>query len=181
MLADDLDVGFAEFVRVFQRPVYSAVLRACGHAVDAEDLAAETFLRAYRALRGYDRRRIMALQPRAWLMTVALNTWRNQVRDRARQPSEVPLDGEVEPRSATDPVADTVSRLEDRRLLATLVVGLPAAQRLALVLRYVCDLSVVEVAEAIGCPAGTAKSHVSRGLRRLRAEHAVRELYEVPR
>ncbi|MGH3795682.1 MAG: hypothetical protein ACRDSP_12410 [Pseudonocardiaceae bacterium] len=48
-------------------------------------------LRAYRALRGYDRSRVLALRLRSWLLTITLNTWRNSVRDASRRPSLVPI------------------------------------------------------------------------------------------
>ena len=53
--------------------------------------------------------------------------------------------------------------------LGALLAELSDAQRTAVVLRHVVGLSYAEVAVAMGCPEGTAKSHVSRGLQRLRA------------
>src|SRR5699024_9714514 len=50
----DLDSGFAAVVRCYGRVVYSVALRVAATPADAEDLAAEAFLRAFRALRGYD-------------------------------------------------------------------------------------------------------------------------------
>ena len=52
---------------------------------------------------------------------------------------------------------------------ARLLGRLPEAQRTAVVLRHVEGVPTSEIAEILGCPEGTAKSHVSRGLRRLRA------------
>jgi Sigma-70, region 4 len=51
---------------------------------------------------------------------------------------------------------------------------LPDRQRVAVVLRHVADLPIAEVASVLGCPPGTAKSHMSRGLRRLRELKAAR-------
>ncbi len=66
----DLDSGFADVVRAHQRVVYTVALRLSrGHA-DAEDLAAEALLRAYRALRGYDAEKIRGLRLRPWLLTI---------------------------------------------------------------------------------------------------------------
>ena len=49
-----------------------------------------------------------------------------------------------------------------------------------MVLRYVADLPIAEVASVLGCPPGTAKSHVSRGLRRLRELQAAQVRPDVP-
>jgi DNA-directed RNA polymerase specialized sigma24 family protein len=51
-LVADLDSGFADVVRAYERIVYSVALRLSTRPADAEDLAAEAFLHAYRALRG---------------------------------------------------------------------------------------------------------------------------------
>jgi RNA polymerase sigma factor (sigma-70 family) len=170
-LAEDLDAGFAELVRGHQQVVYAVALRVSGRPQDAEDLAAEAFLRAYRALRGYDAGRIAALRPRAWLCTIVLNTWRNAVRDAARRPRQAPLAELADPPAAGPGVAEQAEANEGLRALAALVAELPEAQRVAVVLRHVVGLSTTEVAAAMGCPEGTAKSHISRGLRRLRATY----------
>lgn len=92
-LAADLDAGFAALFEAHQNVLFSTALRICGRWADAEDLTATAFLRAFRALSGYDRERIAALRTRPWLLTILLNAWRNQVRTAARQPREV-LDAE---------------------------------------------------------------------------------------
>src|SRR6185312_6305842 len=63
---------------------------------------------------------------------------------------------------------------ETSRELAALLDLLPDRQRVAVVLRHVADLPIAEVASVLGCPPGTAKSHVSCGLRRLRELKAAR-------
>jgi RNA polymerase sigma-70 factor (ECF subfamily) len=49
-----------------------------------------------------------------------------------------------------------------------MLLELPERQRVAVVLRYVVDLPIAQIAEVMGCPSGTVKSHISRGLDRLR-------------
>jgi RNA polymerase sigma factor (sigma-70 family) len=179
-LAEDLDAGFADLVRAYQRVVYSVALRVSGQQVDAEDLAAEAFLRAYRALVGYDRERIVSLRPRSWLLAILLNIWRNTVRDRTRRPSQVPLDELAEPRSAQASVEELTERRESSRELTGMVARLPEPQRVAVVLRHVAGLSIAEIAAVLDCPEGTAKSHVSRGLQRLRVLYRVPDQAPVP-
>jgi RNA polymerase sigma factor (sigma-70 family) len=167
-LAGDLDAGFAALFDGYRHVVFSTALRLCGRWVDAEDLTAEAFLRAYRALAGYDAERIAALKPRSWLLTIVANLWRNHARSAARHPPPEPLDETAErpdPRERTEQIAE---RHETSRELAALLSELPQDQRLAVVLRHVADLPIAEIATVLGSPEGTVKSHISRGLARLR-------------
>jgi RNA polymerase sigma factor (sigma-70 family) len=171
-LADDLDAGFVGLVRGYERLVYSVAIRLSDQPFDAEDLAAEAFLRAYRALRGYDTERILALRPRTWLLTILLNTWRNARRDGSRRPRQVPMTEAADPPVGGPGVEELAERNESLRELGTMVRRLPTTQRVSVVLRHVVGLPIAEVAAVLGCPVGTAKSHVSRGLSRLRAIYA---------
>ena len=167
-LAGDLDAGFAALFEGYRHVVFSTAYRLCGRWADAEDLTAEAFLRAYRALAGYDAERIAALRPRPWLLTIVANLWRNSARTTARHPPPAPLDhapDRPDPREGAEQIAE---RHETGRELATLLRELPAEQRLAVVLRHVADLPVAEIAAVLGSPEGTVKSHISRGLARLR-------------
>ncbi|MQA13540.1 MAG: sigma-70 family RNA polymerase sigma factor [Pseudonocardiaceae bacterium] len=169
-LVADLDNGFAKLVRAYQGVVYSVALRITGRPAEAEDLAAESLLRAYRALRGYDTARIEALVPRAWLLAIVVNTGRNAVRDANRRPAPASAEAQEYDRPAVGAsVEDRVEADELGRELGAQLARLPHAQRAAVVLRHVADLPIAEVAEVLGCPEGTAKSHVFRGLHRLRA------------
>lgn len=167
-LADDLDAGFVGFVRAYHRVVYSVAQHVCGSVADAEDLAAESFLYAYRALREYGRSRILDLNPTSWLLAIMHNTWRNALRTASRRPAQIPV-AEPPERSAAEPtVEEQVELGETRRELADLVAQLPASQREAVVLRHVVGLSIAEIATVMEIPEGTVKSHASRGLRKLR-------------
>ncbi|HEY7488475.1 MAG TPA: RNA polymerase sigma factor [Streptosporangiaceae bacterium] len=168
-LGDDLDSGFAELFGTYQGLVFTAALRLCGRWADAEDLTAEAFLRAYRALSGYEPGRIAALQPRAWLITILMNLWRNSRRTAARKPPPEPLDQAPDPVDPREGVEATAVRHETGGELAELLARLPEDQRTAVVLRHVVDLPIAEIATVLGIPQGTVKSHISRGLQRLRA------------
>lgn len=167
-LVVDLDAGFAALVRAHERIVYSVALRLAARPADAEDLAAEALLRAYRALRGYDAARIRTLRVRPWLLTILRNTARNTARDAARRPGPPPAFEPPEDVAAAPGVEEQVeqqlARLEWGRLLGQL----SEAQRVAVVLRHVEGLPISEIAQVLGCREGTAKSHVSRGLSHLR-------------
>lgn len=156
-LASDLDGAFPDLVRTMQREVYSGLRSLAGS--EAEDLAQETFIRAYRALNDYGPDRIRDLRLRGWIWTIALNLSRNHARDRARRPTPVP-DSPESAVSDPDPI--------DWQLWVQRLAVLPSATRRAVVLRHVVGLNYGEIAEVVGRPEGTVKSDVHRGIEKLR-------------
>jgi RNA polymerase sigma-70 factor (ECF subfamily) len=177
-LALDLDGSFEELVLVHQRLVYGLALRVVAVPADAEEVAQDTFERAYHALAGYEAERVAAMRLRPWLAQIALNLARNRVR--RRPPPHRPLeDGDGQPLAVAAPSAAGPAELAERRverdLWAGLLAGLPRGQREAVVLRHVEGLPYAEVAEVLGRPVGTVKTHVHRGVRQLRATLEARE------
>ncbi len=167
-LADDLDAGYGAFVRAHAGAVYSTALRLSGSRAEADDLAQETFIRAYRALRRFDTEQVHALESRPWLLTITLNLWRNHLRRAARRPRPAGpglLDAADRGRGP-EAAAETT---DESRFLVGLLLELPEHHRVPVVLRHVVGLSYAEIASTLDCPVGTAKANVSRGLDRLRA------------
>jgi RNA polymerase sigma-70 factor (ECF subfamily) len=163
-LADDLDGSFPDLVVTMQDGVFSGAIRFTRNRHDAEDVTQETFVRAYRALRGYDTDRIRWLRIRSWVWTIALNLCRNLARTKARKPESLL---ESDPHAGDDPEAAAVAAAQDvewRRRLETLT----DAQRTAVVLRHVVGLPYDEIAETTGRKVGTVKADVHRGVERLR-------------
>ena len=181
----DLDGCFEVLVRGHQDRIYSIALRLTGDAGDAEEVAQDTFLRAYRALGTYEAKRIRELHLRAWLATIAVNLCRN--RAARRRLRTVSLSGptgdptEVEhllpSAPASESPAGVTARREGAEYWARLVADLPDRYRAAVVLRHVDGLSYEEMSEVLGRPEGTVKAQVHRGLALLRAafEAAERE------
>jgi len=176
-LAADLDVAFETLVVSFQDRLYSFAHRLCGNREDAEEVAQDSFVRAYRALKTYPSDRIRALALQAWLYRITLNVARNKWRrKRVRLVSleNGGADGEAARRAWEAPDAAERrpdSRLEqeqDRAGLASLVATLPERYRAALILRYVEGLRLEEVATILKQPLGTAKSNVHRAVNLLR-------------
>jgi RNA polymerase sigma-70 factor (ECF subfamily) len=157
-LAADLDRAFPALVEQAGPGLYWGLRRLCGDHQEAEDLTQETFIRAYRAMGGFDGERFAALRLSPWLWTIALNLGRNHLRSRSRRPTFV----EVGEHGVTDPeVPDSAAW--DRRM-----AGLTKPQRTAVVLRHVVGMGVAEIAEATGRPQGTVKADIHRGLARLK-------------
>lgn len=171
-LAADLELGFEELVRAYERTVFSTALRITGSTTEAEDLTSECFLRAFRALRDYPVDRLVALQPKAWLMTILLNTWRNRIREVGRRVSEVSMAELPERAHPQRSPEEQILVGESAREMNRLLSALPPAQRSAIVLRHVLGLPMAEVSRVMNCPEGTAKSHVSRGMTALRGFYA---------
>ena len=166
-LADDLDGCFADLVEEHQDLVFGVALRAVGNRADAEDVAQESFVRAYRALRQYPAERVKGMLFRPWLARITLNVARNHFR--ARRPlADLDVALEVPAPAREEPVV-LAERRDERRLWMRLMAGLPERQRLAVGLRHVEGLSYPELANALDRPLGSVKSDVHRGVRLLRA------------
>ncbi|HEY6057726.1 MAG TPA: sigma-70 family RNA polymerase sigma factor [Candidatus Limnocylindrales bacterium] len=174
-LADDLDGAFEALVLSHQARLYSIARRLLADPRDAEEIAQDAFVRAYRALAGYDRERRLALQLRAWLATIVVNLSRN--RARLRRHATLSVDAEGAP-ALVDPAPSPESAAswsDERRRWAALVDGLPPRYRLPVVLRHVDDLSYAEMAIALNRPEGTIKAQVNRGVAMLRAAYEAAE------
>ena len=78
-IASDLDGSFEALVLAHQDRIYSIALRMLGDPGDAEEAAQDAFVRAYRALAGYEPARIRELRLRAWLATIVLNLCRSRI------------------------------------------------------------------------------------------------------
>jgi RNA polymerase sigma factor (sigma-70 family) len=105
--------------------VFNLSRRLTDNRQDAEDLAQETYLRAFRAWK--DHRRPRNVEP--WLATICLNLARSRFRARGRRPAEVPLqDWMGEERSGDDPEVRAVERIE-RDDLYRAIRALPEVQR----------------------------------------------------
>jgi RNA polymerase sigma-70 factor (sigma-E family) len=152
-LAGD-EATFREFAQARMGPLHRTAYLLCGDWHTADDLVSSALVRLYRHWR-----RVSAMENiDAYARRTLLNLWLDERRRpwRREHPGYVP-DREV-------PVADTAQRVA----LMAYLAELPPRRRAVLVLRYFCDLSVEETAEALGCSAGTVKSQTSRALDALR-------------
>ncbi len=181
-LALHLDQQFERLILAYQVRLYAFALRLTGNPQDAEEVAQDAFVRAYRALRSYPAERTRALDLKPWLYRIALNVCRNRLRGRHLTTVSIdqtracwhdgdwdlPDDGQQRPE-------DRVERDEEREQVAGLLASIPERYRTALVLRFVEGLSYADVARVLRQPIGTAKANVHRGLRLLRAELELRD------
>lgn len=172
-LAADLDAAFPALVAAHADRLYSIALRLLGDPRDAEEVAQDAFVRAFRAMQGYSPARTTELRLRPWLASITVNLARNRRRRIADRQPPARLEPLVEagldlPDLRAPGPSTVVAHRESATALAVTLLQLPAPIRGAIVLRHVDGLSVAETAEALGRPEGTIKAQVARGLERLR-------------
>lgn len=168
-LATDLDEAFPELVGAHQDLVFGVALRVVRNESTAQDVAQDSFVRAYRALKRYPPGRIRDLRVRPWLARIALNAARNEIR--ASHDHDDVDEAAFMVRDPGDGPSKLAERKDERRMWARLLGQLPDRYRLAVALRYVDDLSYPELAEALDRPLGSVKSDVHRGTALLRAAY----------
>jgi len=133
----------------------------------AEDLVQETFLRVLHAIGQY--RYPRPFKP--WLYAIATNLARDHYKRAEMRYSDSASDDPMQWESANDPTNGIEERLlsaSEAQRVATAVSTLADHQRETIVLRYYQDLSLAEIADALGIPVGTVKSRLNLGLKRLR-------------
>ena len=152
--------AFGELMRRYQSPVRAFLARMTrGDAHLADDLAQETFLKAWRKLHTYRG----SARFSTWLFGIAYNEFRTV----ARQRRELALEDVEEPQSAATPV--TADSRSDLRLdLTEALKELHSGERAAIVLCCQNGLTHEEAAEVLDCPLGTVKTHVLRGKEKLK-------------
>jgi len=132
----------------------------------AEDVAQETFVKAFRSLAAFDTTRRLS----SWLFRIAHNTAIDAMR-RAGPPQSAPPPDGRRPTSAdepaTPPAPDPVERRELGQALEAALAELRPDHRAAIVMRYESGLSFDEIGTVLGVPAVTARSHVHRARKEL--------------
>jgi len=141
--------------------LFSFLAYRTGDRALAQDLLADAFEKALRARRGYDRRRG---SEKTWLYAIALNVLRDHVRrDAARARAAAQLVPVPEGRADA-----RLEAVEDRDALARAMAGLSDEEREAIALRFGAELTVPEMAAALGERLTTVEGRVYRALRKLR-------------
>jgi RNA polymerase sigma factor (sigma-70 family) len=153
-----------EFVRRFQRRVYGLALTIVGDSGTAEDVAQETFVRAWRHGATYDPRRGRVL---TWLLAITRNLAIDVVRPRRADP----LDPEVLmaklERDESRVAPEEQSQLAERERLRQALDRLPVEQRRAVLLAAIFGRSAREIGVLEAVPLGTAKTRIRTGMIRL--------------
>lgn len=155
---------FESVVAEHHAEIYRYLRRTLFRAGEAEDLAQETFLRAYRAYRGLP----ADARVRPWLFTIATNVARNHFRAEARRRRAHTAMEAVSGDGGSAGADEEITLGEIRVHLDAAVVALPPKQRLAFTLRKVHDLDYETIARSLDCSVDSARAHVFQALRKLR-------------
>lgn len=158
VLAGNRDV-YADLVRRYEHHVHAAAWAILRNHHTAEDVAQETFIKAYSKLATLRTPRNFG----PWLLTIVRRT----ATDRARSANRLVLVSTLPEPTALDQPIETETE-EEAALVLAAVACIPDGEQQVLLLRYCDDLAVAEIASLIGSPVGTVTKQLSRALTRLR-------------
>ena len=173
VLVDDDRNAFGELVRRYQSQVRMLLRKLTGgDPTLADDLAQEAFLRGYRSLKSYRG----SARFSTWLCQIAYHCYLTEA-GRAKTRAEVPEEARPVHEAPSGESREVRALLQ--RDLARALQSLNGEERDAIALAFGQDLSHEEAAAVLGCPLGTLKSRINRGLEKLelrmtswRREHA---------
>jgi RNA polymerase sigma-70 factor (ECF subfamily) len=152
--------AFARLVEAYQIPVYNLAYRMLGNAVEAEDAAQETFIRAYTRFNTYDPERKFS----SWLLAIASHHCVDLLRRRRiikLSIDELPPLVELALPTNTQP-EHVVLRRQQAAAVQQLLETLPPSYRVPVILRYWYDMSYKEIAETMGVTESTVKTRLHR-------------------
>ena len=177
---DDLDrarkgdrAAFGRLVRLHQRRVYAAALHITGNHGDADDVAQETFVRAYRGLAGYDGRAELS----TWLYRIAINTALNHLRSQKRINAVAQAGADAVDHEGGRPEqlgvgertpAEWAELGQELRRVLEEIAQLSTPLRITLILATVEQLPYREIAEILEVPEGTVAWRVNEARRLLK-------------
>jgi len=172
--------AFDALVLKYQHKVVKLVMRYVRNPAEAEDIAQEAFIKAYRALPQF--RGDSAFY--TWLYRIAINTAKNAVVSRDRSPIDFDLDlqnpdesYDMQGRLADKETPEALTLTEEIRATVNAAIeALPEDLRMAIVLREIDGLSYEEIAESMACPVGTVRSRIFRA--REAIDRRLREVFE---
>ncbi|RNF84967.1 RNA polymerase sigma factor RpoE [Montanilutibacter psychrotolerans] len=157
--------AFDVLVRKYQHRIVGLIGRYISDWSECQDVAQETFIRAYRALANFRG----DAQFYTWLHRIAVNTAKNHLVAQNRRPPTDDIDvGDAEQYDAGIRLRDNdtpereLLRQEVEQTVMRAVGALPEELRVAINLREVDGLSYEEIAERMGCPIGTVRSRIFR-------------------
>ncbi|MFE7063890.1 RNA polymerase sigma factor SigW [Sutcliffiella sp. NPDC057660] len=165
--------AFGEIVEIFKDKIFQLVYRMTGNAHEAEDVAQEAFIRAYININSYDTNRKFS----TWLYRIATNLTIDRIR---KKKPDYYLDAEVagtEGLTMYSQVAadialpeEEVESMELQSEIQKQILKLPDKYRSVIVLKYIDELSLIEISEILEIPVGTVKTRIHRGREALRQQ-----------
>ena len=172
--------AFDALVRRYQHKVVKLVMRYVRNPTEAEDIAQDAFIKAYRALSRF--RGDSAFY--TWLYRIAINTAKNSLAARERNPVQLDSSGSgdedrpgLEERMIDTATPEALALTEEIRATVSAAIDrLPEDLRTAIMLRELEGLSYEEIAKTMDCPVGTVRSRIFRA--REAVDEQLREIFE---
>lgn len=180
---------FSDAAFPYMDEMYGAALRMTKNPTSAEDLAADTFAKAWKSYHQFERGTNM----RAWLYRILTNTYINEYRKKVRQGNPVNLDQYETPDEfylynklqqsvddkEQDPAEAVLAKFAENDIVSAMD-SLPAGYREVVILSDLQGLSYDDIAKSLDIPLGTVRSRLNRGRRQLQKalwEEAIRSGY----
>lgn len=158
--------AFARFYDLHASLVFTFALRLLRDRAEAEEVAQDVFVQAWRQAGDYREERGT---PEAWLLTMVRSRGIDKLRSRRRRHETMPIAEDPE-RAREAGIVESGAASSEARVLATgALAELSAPQREVLELAYFDGLTQTEIAARLGEPLGTVKTRMRSGLERLRA------------
>ncbi len=154
--------AYGEIVERYQGSVFNVCLRMLGDRYEAEDLAQDSFIRAYQRLESYDVERPFG----PWIRTVATNLCLNHLN--RRRGIQLPLDDERDQPVSGQPGPERRLEMQELAQRMRRAIGeMPPHYRAVIELRHYQELSYAEISKALDLPLSDVKSHLYRARRKL--------------
>ncbi|HZQ46343.1 MAG TPA: sigma-70 family RNA polymerase sigma factor [Verrucomicrobiae bacterium] len=163
------DAAFAELVDKYKQPVMNLSYRILRDATEAEDLAQNAFVQAYKSAERYT----ASAKFSTWLFTIARNLCLNEIRRRSRHPADSleaggSGDSDEQPARQYEDVkttlpTDSLLQAELQQKIEQALAELPEPQRTAILLCRRDDMSYEDIAAVVGCSLSATKSLIHRG------------------
>ncbi|UFT99545.1 RNA polymerase sigma factor SigW [Radiobacillus kanasensis] len=158
--------AFEDVVSFYQNKVYQICFRMIGNKHEAEDLAQEAFIRAFVNIQSFDSKKKFS----TWLYRIATNVTIDRIR---KKKPDYYLDAEVKGTEGLDMYSqlssdqplpeEELESLEMQTYIQNEIMALPPKYRSVIALRYLDELSLLEISEILDIPVGTVKTRIHRG------------------
>ncbi len=153
--------AFDEIVKSYQRPIYYLSLRMLKNQENADEVTQKTFLKAYRALGGFQFKSSL----KTWLSAIALNLCRTELMRPRREVVELP---EHLPDASSDDVREAEEQNHRKYLLEQALEELPPRQKEVVMLRIYQELPFKEIAQALESTESAVKVNFHHAMKSLK-------------
>lgn len=157
--------SFRGLVERYKDKVYTTALRIVGNSYDAEDMAQEAFITAFRAINSFDTEKPFA----PWIKRITINISIDFLRKQKSQKwfldsDDIDSQGMLYKIENKDPdPLEKIEASELQEMLGSLIEKLPAKHRVPIYLYYIEDMTYDEISEYLKIPMGTVKTYLHRG------------------